>query len=417
MIKNAIYSLKNDFDRTLFYWIVFVLSSMFMFMFFHVSLSQIIGVTFINNKNDISTYLTVFVIIICMIAIFMANDFYIKKKSKELAVILVSGGSYLQLVQFIMIQTGIIMILSIPLGMILGYLSFPLLNLLLSYLNHTPVFVNINKDAIIAIIFVISFEILWCTILNLGYAYRNSIRSLMHGEGKIKIEKVSIQLKTPISRYFYAILYIGCVVLLYFNGRDINSIIVLGIGGIIGINGCIKRLILPSLNQYIKNKCLNNDEKVVYVGFFREDLKLMKTYILILISTSIILLAMLALSIYNPLETALCFISYTIMNCLLSLSLLFRYATEINGRKKHFLSLENIGYTKKQLKLIMIKEIISLYGFIIVASMLYIFNILVILYIYQFISLYSVFMITVIFMCPLIICGYINKIYYVKLLK
>ena len=93
MIKDAVRSLKKDWDRAVFYWIVFVLSSMFMFTFFHLALSDAIGVTFIYSNNDLPTYLTVFDVLICIIVIFLANDFYVKKKSGELAVILICGGT------------------------------------------------------------------------------------------------------------------------------------------------------------------------------------------------------------------------------------------------------------------------------------------------------------------------------------
>ena len=110
MIKDAVRSLKKDWDRAVFYWIVFVLSSMFMFTFFHLALSDAIGVTFIYSNNDLPTYLTVFDVLICIIVIFLANDFYVKKKSGELAVILICGGTYLQLVEFLLIQTGILIV-------------------------------------------------------------------------------------------------------------------------------------------------------------------------------------------------------------------------------------------------------------------------------------------------------------------
>ena len=69
MIKDALRSLKKDLDRAVFYWLVFVLSSMFMFTFFHLALSDAIGVTFIYSNNDLPTYLTVFDVLICIIVI------------------------------------------------------------------------------------------------------------------------------------------------------------------------------------------------------------------------------------------------------------------------------------------------------------------------------------------------------------
>ena len=64
MIRDAVRSLKKDLDRAVFYWIVFVLSSMFLFLFFHLSLSEAVGFTFIYSKNDLPTYLTVFDVLV-----------------------------------------------------------------------------------------------------------------------------------------------------------------------------------------------------------------------------------------------------------------------------------------------------------------------------------------------------------------
>lgn len=95
MIRSALRSIKDDFSRSLFYWLTFVLTSMFMFLFFHLSLSDFVGVTFINSTNNMETFITVLVIVICMVVIYFANDFYVKKKSKELAVRLVCGATYM----------------------------------------------------------------------------------------------------------------------------------------------------------------------------------------------------------------------------------------------------------------------------------------------------------------------------------
>ena len=106
MLKSALRSIKDDFSRALFYWLTFVLTSMFMFLFFNLTYSDMVGVTFINSRNDIATFTSVLVISICMIVIFFANDFYVKKKSKELAVQLVCGGTYLQIALYLLFQTG-----------------------------------------------------------------------------------------------------------------------------------------------------------------------------------------------------------------------------------------------------------------------------------------------------------------------
>ena len=98
MLKEAIKSIKDDFSRSLFYWLTFVLTSMFMFLFFNISYLDLVGVTFIDSQShDMATLTSVLVIAVCMIVIFFANNFYVRKKSKELAVRMVCGATYMQI--------------------------------------------------------------------------------------------------------------------------------------------------------------------------------------------------------------------------------------------------------------------------------------------------------------------------------
>jgi hypothetical protein len=415
MIKEVMLSIKKDLDRAFFYWIVLTLSSMFIFMFFHLSTSDSVGVTFINSKNDITTNLTIFVILICMIIIFMANDFYVKKKSRELSCLLVCGASYLQLVQFLLLQTGFILILSLPVGFLVGYMCFPILTSLLSHIFSYDIEIHLSLYAIVCTSIIMSFEIFWCTLLNLGYAYRNSIRSLMYGEEKIKFGKLP-KITIEIAKFIYAFLYLGCVVGLYFIKDNMNAIFLLGFLGLIGLNGCIKNVVIPFVDSNIKNKWINDDEKIVYMGFFRNDLKLMNINIFILIASSILLLAIMGMSIHNSIETALCLLSYIVMSFLLSLSLMFRFSSELAGRKKYFISLSKLGYMYDKQKRIMKKEIVLLYGFILIISLVYIFNMMFVLYLHSFITMSSVCIILLVFIIPVVLCGIINYLYYRKIL-
>ena len=73
MLKSALRSIKDDFSRALFYWLTFVLTSMFMFLFFNLTYSDMVGVTFINSRNDIATFTSVLVSIIS----FVSDRFFI----------------------------------------------------------------------------------------------------------------------------------------------------------------------------------------------------------------------------------------------------------------------------------------------------------------------------------------------------
>ena len=55
IIKDAFRSLINSFSKAFFYWLTFVLTSMFIFLFFNISMSDTVGVHWINNDNGIAT--------------------------------------------------------------------------------------------------------------------------------------------------------------------------------------------------------------------------------------------------------------------------------------------------------------------------------------------------------------------------
>lgn len=410
MFKEAVQSLKKDLDRAVCYWVVFVLSSMFMYLFFHISLSETVGVTYIYGKNDLPTFLTTFDVIVCILVLFMANDFYVKKKSNELAVILMCGGTYLQLTQFLIFQTGILTALSIPAGVAAGRLCFPVLRFVFHYMTGQELLMASGSQPAILSYCIIGFEVFWCTFVNLGYSYRNSIYSLLHGEQKIKMQLPKF-FAAKILRYFYPAVYFGCAVLLYFCGREPEKMIALGAAGLLGLCGTIDKVVIPWLEKGSMDKWLEDGEKLVYMGLFREDLKMAKLYIILFIATSDILCCLTAGMIHKGSEFALCLLSFFSIIPLLGFSLMFRFASETAGRKNQFSVLKKMGYTGGQIKNIVQKELLWLYGIIMAASLIYILNIAAALCIHKLIPAAAGVSLAVIFVASLSICGLVNYRY------
>ena len=410
MFKEAVQSLKKDLDRAICYWVVFVLSSMFMYLFFHISLSETVGVTYIYGKNDLPTFLTTFDVIVCILVLFMANDFYVKKKSNELAVILMCGGTYLQLTQFLIFQTGVLTALSIPAGIAAGRLCFPVLRFVFRYMTGQELLMASGSQPAILSYCIIGFEVFWCTFVNLGYSYRNSIYSLLHGEQKIKMQLPKF-FAAKILRYFYPAVYFGCAVLLYFCGREPEKMIALGAAGLLGLCGTIDKVVIPWLEKGSMDKWLEDGEKLVYMGLFREDLKMAKLYIILFIATSDILCCLTAGMIHKGSEFALCLLSFFSIIPLLGFSLMFRFASEAAGRKNQFSVLKKMGYTGGQIKNIVQKELLWLYGIIMAASLIYILNIAAALCIHKLIPAAAGASLAVIFVASLSICGLVNYRY------
>lgn len=418
MFQSALRSIKDDFSRSLFYWLTFVLTSMFMFLFFNLSYSDMIGVTFIHARNDMSTFTTVLVIGICMIVIFFANDFYVKKKSKELAVRLVCGGTYFQITQYLLFQTGVLFILAIPFGIGLAILFIPSINyMLMSFLNSSAQ-LHIQWNAIVSTTIIIVFEIFWCTLLNLGYAYRSSIKTLMYDEKTIIHFSIPLpfNISSKIKKFLSIIMFIGPIVIFYFNGDNPNSMLILSIIGMIGLYCSIDQVVVPFLNYLTQYKYVSYHKRIVYLGFLRNDILMMKKNIILLIVSSVLLLSILVSCLEQPMEVMLAMISFVVINILLALSVMFKFSTEMLGRQRIFYSLERIGYMKNVQKDILMKEVWSLYGFIGGVSLFYIVNIFIVLWLYQLLNIYLLIGMCIVFVVPLILCAIASQIYYQRLI-
>ncbi|MEG0619449.1 MAG: FtsX-like permease family protein, partial [Bacilli bacterium] len=179
IIRLSLRSLKTDITRSFFYFCSFVLTTFFIFSFFNLTLNPATGIHLGKDDNTFVTTIAVLVIAVAMFCVFLANDFYVGHKNKELSVILMSGASVYRLGIFLFIQSFLIMGIAIPLGIGLGYFAIPFINILFqsTFLNTEHMF-YFSSQTILVTSIILSCEVLWCTILNVGYCYRNSVFSV-----------------------------------------------------------------------------------------------------------------------------------------------------------------------------------------------------------------------------------------------
>lgn len=419
MFKAALRSIRDDFSRSLFYWLTFVLTSMFMFLFFNISYNEKVGVTFINSKNDMATFITVFVIGICMVVIFFANDFFAKKKAKDMAVRLVCGSTYLQIAKFLLYQSAILLIAAIPTGIILAILFIPVINIILNLSFHTDLTLSIQLDAISSTALILVIVIFYSTILNLGYAYRNSIHTLINEErlnikGGVPVFSFNFKLSKKTKKIISTLLFFLPIFMFYVYGNDSKNLLAFSIIGILGFFMFLNNVFIPFLNKLTHILKTDNSTSLVYLGFIRTNIIVLKKNIILLIISAIFFVSLLIASFNNPLEMILAYISFTTINILLSLSIMFKYSTEIAVRKKYYLSLERIGYTKEVLQTIIKKEVYLFYFIIICFSLLYISNMIISLILHHIINTDMLILLTLSFIIPLLLCAIINHIYYKK---
>ena len=102
------------------------------------------------------------------------------------------------------------------------------------------------------------------------------------------------------------------------------------------------------------------------------------------------------------------------MNILLALSIMFKYANEMNDRPIKFKTLSHIGYLEEAKQRIVRKEVFLLYLFILICIMIYLVNIFMTLYLSGVLTLKYMLILFVGSLIPVIVCGFISWIYYKK---
>lgn len=417
MIDSVLRSVRKDFDRAIFYWLVLMLSCMFVYLFFHLSVSEEVGVHFIYSDSGLPLNLLIFDVAICMIIILLANDFYIRQKARELGVMLVCGSTFVDLVKYLLAQTTFLLLTAVPVGVVLGRLSMPLVNIAMSAAAGTNVVIHPKPSAVIGTVLVIGFEMVWITILNLSFCFRNSIYSFLHGEDKIftplrlggKAKKV-----VGFLNYIFPITYLACPVFIYTHSGNSNDMLVYGMLGTISLLFTIIKVISPYLKYAIVDNWSNDGEKTVYIGFFREDLKIVQIYLGLFIVTSIILSTTIGSVTDNSGYMTLCMISFVMLSPLMAMALMFRYSTEVVSRKRLFVMLDKLGFLEEQLNNIVRKEVILLYTFITLTSLLYVFVTVITLLHAGHLPASILSFILLAFLIPLIITGFISYFYYRK---
>ena len=417
IFRDALRSLRDDFTRSFFYWLTLLLTTMFIYLFFHIMNSDPVGVGFLEGGTDpIATGITITVVIICMMAILFANDFFIKNKAKEIAVRLVCGATAYQLALYLLIQTTILLLIALPLGIFLAQLLIPFLNSVLSTYMQSEFIIGIHPKGNLLTTIILGMVIFWILMLNLSFALSTGAALMLNRSSMTRSSGSSLFYNAAISGKLkgalWLVLFLAPVVLFYINP---NYIIVMSLLSFVGFVKCVDQVFVPWISRRLK-RFDKQPEKMVYEGFVRVDLQLMKNNILLFMICAVLLTTALIVKQTPAIELMLYLLSYIVMNVLLSLAIMFKYSTELSVRSLYFRSLNNIGYTEKQLRSIAGNEVTMFYLIILALAMLYLGNIFISQIIAGKLTVTFALVLTGLFVLPLFVCYIVNRVYYNRLI-
>ncbi|MFR2988913.1 MAG: hypothetical protein ACLTMR_08780 [Faecalibacillus sp.] len=83
IFKLSLISLKKDMSKSIFYFLTFLLTTIFIFSFFNLTFNPYSGIHLGKDDTTFVTPIAVFVIVIAMLCVFLANNFMFLIKEKK----------------------------------------------------------------------------------------------------------------------------------------------------------------------------------------------------------------------------------------------------------------------------------------------------------------------------------------------
>jgi len=321
-----------------------------------------------GNGFGIAGLLTIFVAFAmsCYAAYYLATT-----KVKELGIMGISGASILQTATYAGIQNVIIEVIGSAIGIVLGVICSPILNLIMSNIfDMNNAIWNISLENIGLTLLIIIIQIVFSILVATGFSYRNSISDLLDYDRKNFIDDIRL-VKFPTIVYW--ITYLISLVILYFIGSEEESTLtdIIALIACINVSAIIKQWIPQFMDKQRKRGAFYVKEKMIWAG---NAVKLItRTGILLIIMMIGIVISQLPLLKANEISNSELFSYYfkaVSFLLLLSFTLLFKIVTEINERRKEYKQINILGYSRKQIKNTIKCEVVVYFLIFTIASML-----------------------------------------------
>ena len=419
IIRDAIRSLRKDRTRSFFYWLTFLLTSMFFLLFFSVLYSDARGTTFIESNEDMfGTFIIVSVLIICFVAILFANDFFVKNKASEIAVRLVCGATFIQIAGYLLVQTFLLLAIAIPIGILLTMLMIPLLNTVFTALMHQPFTITIGGDAVRMTTIMIVAEIAWTTMLNLSFAYVNTIATMMNPNRSLKEKRstfggVFARIPPIVLQVLATALFIIPIVNMFTSEVPAVS---LACFSLVGFYFFVDHVVIAYEDRKVRASS-NSPRLLASSGFLRTDLRILKSNYILLTANAALLVSMICDRHEDTYQRILFLVSYILMQSLLTFAMMFRHHSEISSRTRFFRALNRIGYMEGDLKAIVMSETVRTYGFIMAVLLLMLGCITVSYLLRGLIDFSLIIVLVVVALVPLLLCAVITYFYFLSMTK
>lgn len=370
--KFACKMLKKEKKKAISYGMTVLFTVFISFIFFNIMNNQSLmdqtaatsGGSFQQVSVPISSLIAFVVILFCGLMMMYANSFFCAHKTKEFAILAMSGSNFIDSTLYLFYQEIIISLIALPIGYLLGLAGSFAVNALMyhSMHIHQSIF-QIPGRAYTDTLMTLCILFFIMILIDSGFVYRHDIQNLLQ-ESHETVRKKQFPSWLPPFIYVLAI-----ILLLTTPYSPTGFIFPCAVGGL-GASYVLSQSI-PELLNKIKRKNLGHTNKLVSYSHLSTSLVNSGMLILLYVVTNVCMSALIISQRNSPREWMTAIIAYVVMTILLSITIMYKYASETMKRKKSFSNLYKIGCTKKQLFCYIKKEVFLFYGLLILVPLIY----------------------------------------------
>lgn len=369
--RYAINMLKKDVSHCVFYVLSMCCSISVLLNMFNILFNEEF-----TNRADSSymTYSSIAVILLIAAIIFMvfANLYFIYSKTKEFAIIVLSGRSVHELGYIILIQNVILGIIGVTLGIIIGICLIPITNIVVyNAIGLVPQVWYISKLGIFILVSIMIMQFIVMIMVDMGYVYRREVAELVRETNQgYSVDNRSFKFNPNV----YFIGYILPILIPILMPTDIVTkaglSIMLIIPSIIPISGLIKHFI-PKAILKLKEKVYAYDKiKLIALSNLHYSIRKAGLLIVTLVVCIFIIAFLVVTNVAYPHIEIITLIAYFVTIVLLAITIVYKMLIEVISRKNVFKQTLLLGFTKKQISKIIRAEVLYFFGIIIIVPML-----------------------------------------------
>lgn len=417
--KFSMTMLIKDYKKSLFYGITLVFAVAVSFIFFNIINNQDLadqmiassGGTWQNVSMPFSSVLSFMIVCFCCFMIFFANNFFLTRKTTELAIMGMSGSGYISSTMYVLYQTFVLLVIASPLGILIGRLIVPYSNAYMySKLGVTKDVNIIPQEAYIYSFLVVAIVLAMICVLTAGYLHRNDILVLLSQEKEMKFNHGSKKIPPIV---YFGIYALG-IVMMFMNPHEPQSYIAPTLVGVIGAVGII-RYVLPDFVRKLKKDVLLT-KRYSLISVSNLTYSIQRSLLLFILMTVSVtgMMAILVTFKDSPREYVTSVIGYIVVIVLLVVSIVYKLSMEATTRKTLFFNLWKIGYTRKELKKIIRQEVAYYYLILICIPLIYILFIAGRFIYYGDMTVSFALMFSLAYIIPIVLSGFITYFQYVS---